>query len=72
MKRRVDDDYGDQGKRQQLQRIHTEAHQRTVALMMALARYLSTPDSSQESEDEAPQSSFHQRPFWPQITRVVN
>lgn len=78
MKRRVDDDYDDyddQGKRHQDHMIHTEAHHRTVALMMALARYLPqiTPREDTTIQEELPpQTSFHQRPFWPQITRVVN
>lgn len=79
MKRRVDDDYDDdydQGKRHQDHMIHTEAHHRTVALMMALARYLpqSTPRDDtpipEEIEKIEPQPTFHQRPFWPQITRL--
>lgn len=61
----LNDDY--KAKREQRSRIHTEAHQKTVAMMMEAAKHLQfqqVESVSGETEDREVVSGYVQKPYW--------
>lgn len=77
-KRRIDDNYEvseSYDKRIQRNRIHSEAHIKTVELMINLAKKLGNkPEniSSDDIQDQQNQSTYTQKPYWPVINRVID
>lgn len=77
-KRTIDDEYeslGNDDKRIQRNRIHSEAHLKTVELLINLAKKLGNMKSDESSNDsmeieEEQVSTYIQKPYWPVINKV--
>lgn len=64
MKRQLDTDEPSD-KRMQRHRIHSEAHIKTVNLLMTLARELARRPVEPEVEEPVETTTYTQKPYWP-------